>query len=258
MTWVTGRCRSRPGGRALARHVVIGALSQSGYLLTVYAAIQLGVNTGTTALIDGIQPLVVAALVGPLLGVPTSRRQWLGLLAGFLGVLIVTLGDASANDSVEWWAYLIPFAGMLSLVTATFIERRSPVPMPAATGLTIHSTTSAVIFTVLALATGGALPPAEPSFWIAVGWLIVLATLGGYGLYWLLLARIGVTPVNTLMFLIAPVTSVWGALMFGEPFTVTTAVGLAVGLLAVLTVTCRAPAARTAARHVVSSEATVR
>ncbi|MGQ4424289.1 EamA family transporter, partial [Streptomyces violaceoruber] len=34
----------------------------------------------------------------------------------------------------------------------------------------------------------------------------------------------------------APVTAVWGALMFGEPFGVQTALGLAVGLAAVVVV----------------------
>src|ERR1041384_7850922 len=45
-----------------------------------------------------------------------------------------------------------------------------------------------------------------------------------------------VTEVNTLMFLMAPVTAVWGALMFGEPFGVQTAVGLGAGLAAVVVV----------------------
>ncbi len=53
--------------RDVARQAVIGVLSQSGYLLTVYYAIQLGVSSGTTALIDGVQPLVAGALAGPLL-----------------------------------------------------------------------------------------------------------------------------------------------------------------------------------------------
>lgn len=38
------------------------------------------------------------------------------------------------------------------------------------------------------------------------------------------------------MFLMAPVTALWGALMFGEPFGVQTALGLAVGLAAVAVV----------------------
>lgn len=88
----------------------------------------------------------------------------------------------------------------------------------------------------LAVLAGEARPPAEGSFWAAVAWLVALSTFGGYGLYWLILRRSGVTEVNTLMFLMAPVTAVWGAVMFGEPFGVQTVLGLAVGLAAVVIV----------------------
>jgi drug/metabolite transporter (DMT)-like permease len=228
--------------RTVARQAVIGLLSQSGYLLTVYYAIQLGVSTGTTALIDGTQPLVAGALAGPLLRQYVSARQWLGLCLGLAGVIIVTTADAGAvasggtGGAVPWWAYAVPFLGMLSLVAATFLERRTAEPVAPLVAMTLHCATSAVLFTALALATGSAVPPAEGSFWAAVGWLVVFSTFGGYGLYWLVLRRSGVLRVNTLMFLMAPVTALWGALMFGEPFTAQTAVGLAAGLAAVVVV----------------------
>ncbi|GAA2254079.1 membrane protein [Streptomyces ruber] len=222
--------------RDVGRQAVIGVLSQSGYLLTVYHAIQLGVSSGTTALIDGVQPLVAGALAGPLLRQYVSRRQWLGLCLGVGGVAMVTLADATAGTGAPWWAYLVPFLGMLSLVAATFLESRSRVRVAPMVSMTVHCATSAVVFTALALSTGGAKPPAELSFWTSVTWLVVLSTFGGYGLYWLILRRSGVTEVNTLMFLMAPVTAVWGALLFGEPFGPQTACGLAVGLAAVVVV----------------------
>ncbi|MFE4644302.1 DMT family transporter, partial [Streptomyces sp. NPDC056730] len=199
--------------RAVLRQAAIGALSQSGYLLTVYYAIQLGVSSGTTALIDGTQPLVAGALAGPLLGQYVSRRQWLGLGLGVAGVALVTVADATAaaTGTVEPGAYAVPFLGMFSLVAATFLEGRSPTRTAPSVAMTIHCATSAVVFTVLATATGAAAPPAEASFWTAIAWLVILATFGGYGLYWLVLRRSGVTEVNTLMFLMAPVTAVWGA-----------------------------------------------
>lgn len=222
--------------RDVARQAAIGVLSQSGYLLTVYYAIQLGVSSGTTALIDGVQPLVAGALAGPLLGQYVSRRQWLGLCLGVAGVALVTMADAMAAPGVAAWAYLVPFLGMLSLVAATFLESRSRTRVAPGVALTVHCATSAVLFTVLAVGAGAAAPPAEAGFWTAVVWLVVLSTFGGYGLYWLILRRSGVTEVNALMFLMAPVTAVWGAVMFGEPFGVQTGLGLAVGLAAVAVV----------------------
>lgn len=229
------RPSSRVRSAEFGRHVLIGLLSQSGYLLTVYWAIGLGVSTGTTALIDGVQPLVAAALVGPLLGVAVTRRQWAGLMLGLIGVLLVSWADATspAGQTPEW-AYLVPLVGMFSLVGSTILERRARVKTPPMRALAIHCTTSATVFTALAVATATAVPPASGRFWVAMAWLIVFSTFGGYGLYWLLVERIGVTPVNSLMFLIAPVTSVWGAAMFGEPLTPVTVLGLTLALAAAL------------------------
>lgn len=232
--------------RDVARQAVIGVLSQSGYLLTVYYAIQLGVSSGTTALIDGVQPLVAGALAGPLLRQYVSRRQWLGLCLGVSGVAIVTVADAAAGTGAAWWACLVPFLGMFALVAATFVESRSRARVAPTVSMTIHCATSAVVFTALAVSAGAAKPPAELSFWTAITWLVALSTFGGYGLYWLILRRSGVTKVNTLMFLMAPVTAVWGALMFGEPFGPQTALGLTVGLAAVAIVHRGETAARPA------------
>lgn len=125
---------------------------------------------------------------------------------------------------------------MFPLAAATFLGNRSSTPVAASTSMTIHSLTSAVLFTALAVGTGTMAPPAGVNFWVAVIWLVALPTFGGYGLYWLILKRSGITKVNALMFLMAPVTVIWGVLMFGEPLSLQTVLGLAVALTAVAVV----------------------
>jgi drug/metabolite transporter (DMT)-like permease len=75
-----------PAWRDIRPHLVIGFFAQFGYVVPIYLAIAAGVSSGTTALIDAIQPLVVATLVGPLLGLRVRALQWLGLVFGAGGV----------------------------------------------------------------------------------------------------------------------------------------------------------------------------
>src|SRR5690606_4571155 len=66
--------------------------------------------------------------------------------------------------------------------------------------LTVQCAVSAVLFTGLAGATGSLAPPADPGFWAAVAWVVLLSTFGGYGFYWAVLARTDVTRVSALLY----------------------------------------------------------
>lgn len=230
-----GRARGI-GRRALSRHALIGVFTQVGYVVPVYGAITLGVTSGTTALVDAVQPLVVATLVGPLLGLRVRGVQWAGLLLGAVGVAMVVASQAGSADAPPW-AYLLPAAAMACLIAGTFIERRLPAPIPVSLALAVHTSVAAVAIGVLAIATGTAVPPASVEFWVMTLFLAAVPTLGAYSLYWVLLSRIGVTAVNALLFLVAPVTAVAGAVLFGEQLGPITIVGFALcaaGVAAVL------------------------
>ena len=59
-------------------------------------------------------------------------------------------------------------------------------------------------------------PPADPGFWWAVAWVVVLSSFGGYGSYLLVLRRSGAVRASTLLYLTPPATMLWTFLMFGE------------------------------------------
>lgn len=237
MAWL--RIRSGPAvlpaWRDIRPHLTIGLFAQFGYILPIYLAVGAGVSAGTTALIDAVQPLVVATLVGPLLGLRVRALQWLGLVLGAIGVVMIVAADASASMSPTP-AYLLPLVSLASLVTATFLERRTTARLSVFATLVTHAGITLAVVTVLAALTGTLIPPAAPDFWVSTVLSAVFPALIAYALYWYLLRRLGITALNALLFLVAPATAVAGTLLFGDPFTPATLAGLLLGAGAIVLV----------------------
>ena len=226
----------------LRKQAVVGLFAQFGYVFFVYAAVANGITTGTTALIDAVQPLVVATLVGPLLGLRVRGAQWAGLVAGAAGVLLVVQSQLGEADAAPL-AYLLPALAMAFLIVGTFLDRRARSEMPVLVTLTVHVVVAAVGFTLIAALTGTLVPPASLDFWTQVALAAAVPTFGAYGLYWWLLRRVGITALNALLFLVAPVTALAGAVLLGEPLSVLTFIGFALcgsGVAAVLVSESRA------------------
>lgn len=212
--------RSRPSLREVVLQGVVGFLAQGVYLSGTVGAVEFGVSAGSASLVAALQPLLAAALAGPVLGERVRSWQWVGLVVGLVGVVLVVGGDARIGGHAPLWAYAMPFAGMVGLVTATLIERgvslRANRDTPLDVALAIQCAVSTVLFTGLAFFWGGLEPPGGMRFWAAVLWFVVFSTFGGYGFYWLNLKLSGVARVSSLVYLTPPTTMVWAYLMFGE------------------------------------------
>lgn len=217
--------RPRAAAFEVRRQALLGFLCQALYLAGVVTGVGLGVPAGVAALIAVMQPLVVGALSGPVLGQEVRPRQWVGLGTGLAAVAVVVAGDLRGGGHVL--GYLLVVGGMLALAAGTLLERRWALPTAPFDQLTIHCLTSCAVFVTAAAVTGRLTPPMTPGFWWAVLWVVVLSTFGGYGCYLLTLRALGATGASTLLFLTPPTTMVWALLMFGDPIGWTTVVGLA-------------------------------
>jgi drug/metabolite transporter (DMT)-like permease len=158
----------------------VGFLAQGVYLSGVVGAVEFGVSAGTTALVAALQPLLAAALAGPVLGERVRARQWVGLIVGLVGVVLVVGGDMQVKEQVPGesaaplWAYALPFVAMAGLVVATLVERRTSLKTkletPLDVALAIQCAVSTVLFAVMAMFWGGLEPPGGGQFWLAVLW----------------------------------------------------------------------------------------
>ncbi|WAC66119.1 DMT family transporter [Agrococcus sp. SL85] len=224
--------RPWPGRASWLRQGAIGLLSQACYLLAVFEGVRLGVDGGTAALIAALQPLLVATVAGRLLGERASRWTWLGMALGLAGVALV-VSSRLGTSAAPWWAYLVPFAGVLCLGTGTVLQRRWAAQDDLLQTVTVQSLVAGAALMLVALLRGHAAPPATPEQWGAVLWLVVLASIGGYGLYVTVTRSHGATFVSTLLYLTPPTTMLWVLLVFGVPLPPLGLAGLAVAGLGV-------------------------
>lgn len=193
-------------------------------------AIGQGVPTGLVALMADLVPLGIAALSAPLLGQRLSGRQWVGLLVGLGGVVVVS-ADALVLGSAPVWAYLLPIGAMVSFaVSVLWQERRRHQSLALVQRLCLQTLAAAAMFAPVAALTGGLVPPASGHFLIGIAWLVLVATYGAWLTYYYLVRRYRAAIVSAIIYLSPPLTMIWAWAMFGEPLTVGMGVGLVVTL----------------------------
>ena len=162
---------------------------------------------------------------------------------------VVVSGDLGSG-SAQWWAYLLPLVGMLSLTAGTVLTQRLRPTESLLQSITMQMVVTAVTLVALSFLVGQAAVPAELDFWLAVLWLVFLSTLGGYALFQYVTRTRGATVASVLLYLTPPTTMLWVWLMFGVPITLTAVLGMAVSAVGVTLVlrSRSAAAARLAAR----------
>ncbi|QTP56775.1 DMT family transporter [Billgrantia sulfidoxydans] len=217
--WCRWRLDEAPRASDMRREMAVGSLTMGGYLLGVIVAIDLGVSASVTALVTALQPLLAAALAGPLLGERLQPRGWLGMAIASLGVALCVADDMQQPLAAPWWAYLVPLLSVVSVTLGSVLAVRQAPAMPLPAALLAQLLAAAGIFLLAALVVGGGRlspPTLAPPFLAAIGWLVVLSSLGGYGFFIASLRRLGVTLTSALVHLTPGVTLLWAAAMFGE------------------------------------------
>lgn len=235
--------------RAWGRQAVLGLLSQAGFLFLVFEGVNRGVDGGTAALIASLQPLLVATVAGRILGERITPVMWTGMVLGLAGVAVVVSGDLGAG-SAPWWAYLLPAAGMLCLTSGTVLTQRLRPTESLLQSITMQMVVTAITLVGISLLVGQAAVPSEGEFWLAVAWLVLLSTLGGYALFVYVTRTRGATVASVLLYLTPPTTMVWVWLMFGVPVTLPAVAGMAISAVGVtMVLRSRAAAATQGARR---------
>ena len=217
---------------------VVGVLIHAGYLGGVWSAVKAGMGSGLSALIVGLQPVLTAIWLSSN-GGPVTRRQWLGLTLGFVGLALVVSRKFGQGGEVDVLNFSFAFLALLSITTGTLYQKRFVTPCD------VRSANAVQLIAALLVTLPLTLLESESMQWntqlaSAMAWSVLALTLGGSSLLYLLLQRGAATAVTSLMYLVPPTTALIAWVLFDEAITLVTLLGTAITVFGVSLVV-RAP-----------------
>jgi drug/metabolite transporter (DMT)-like permease len=226
LIWVWVARVQWPRERAQWGHLAVtGVLMQAGYLGGVWAAVRAGMGSGLIALLVGVQPVLTAVWLS-MRGGSISRRQWTGLALGFAGLVLVVLRKLGQGGEVNALTMGLALMALVSITSGTLYQKRFVAPCDVRIAGAVQ----------LAAALLATLPfaalEADSIQWNlqsggAMVWSVLALSLGGSSLLYMLIQRGTATAVTSLLYLVPPCTALMAWLLFAEPITVPTLVGIA-------------------------------
>jgi len=216
-----------PFGAEIGHSLVAGALVHGLYLGGVFTAISQGVPAGISALIPGLQPILTSTIASRFMGEKVTRLQWLGLVLGLVGVLLV-LHDRSivlAGSALGW---LSSFVSLIGITLGTLYQKRYCGRIDWRSGNTVQYIGALALFALAAFAFEKRTIHWSGELIFAMAWLVLVLSIAAVGLMYWLIRRSAATGFASLFYLVPAVTALLAFLLFGERLDALSILGMLV------------------------------
>jgi len=195
----------------LIESIFSGVLFHGFYLGGVFYSISIGMPTGIAALIVTLQPVLTNALSGPILGEKVTRKQWTGVLLGFIGAALV-LGLDVGSD-IPLLGLFATIVALIAITISTIWQKKlsNNLPLPVSN---FYQAIGGCMFHILII-----IIFTEPyidfsqTFLIAMSHQIFLVSFGAFTILMYLIKNNSASKTVSIFFLI-PATSAFMAWLF--------------------------------------------
>lgn len=209
-----------PRGAAVGHAAAAGLLLHAGYLGGVFFAIDRGMPAGLSALIVSLQPILTALIAQSALGERISGRQWLGLILGLAGVAMVVaeklVTPGAGPPPITAASLAAVLVALVCTTTGTIYQKRFGGKIPLLSGTALQYVAAGLLMAPLAFLVETRVIDWTPQLAFALGWLVLVLSLGAILLLLLLLRLNSTARVASLFYLVPPATAIEAYLIFGE------------------------------------------
>ncbi len=212
--------------------VIVGFLLQTMYFGMCYMSFSSGISVGTLALILAMQPIIVGLVAPRWNGEIVNWRQWLGLVLGLTGaVLVITARSEIASPSA--WGLIFACLALFGITGGSLWEKRF--------GVSHHPITANLVGFAAGLL--GVVPFMVAFETMEIVWtwqltaslvyLIIASSLIAVGLLLAMIRHGEVSRVSALFFLVPPMAATVAWIVLGEVMPPLAWVGMLVAGLGV-------------------------
>jgi len=195
----------------LIESVFSGVLFHGLYLGGVFYSISIGMPTGIAALIVTLQPVLTNALSGPILGEKVTIKQWIGVLLGFSGAVLVLGLDVGSN--IPMLGLVATIIALISITASTIWQKKLSNNLPLSVSNFYQAVGGCLFHTLVILFFGKPYINFSETFIIAMGHQIFLVSFGAFTILMFLIKNNSASKTVSIFFLI-PTTSAFMAWLF--------------------------------------------
>tara|TARA_Y100000741_G_C18232327_1_gene550305 strand:+ start:186 stop:1037 length:852 start_codon:yes stop_codon:yes gene_type:complete len=195
-----------------------GILFHGFYLGGVFYAIFVGLPTGIVALIVTLQPILTNMFAGYMLKEKISFNQWIGVLMGFVGAVLVIGFDAGKSLPLE--GIVSALIALLAITISTIWQKRISNNIPLAVN-NMYQAIGAVLFhlTIVIFIFKEPFIKMNIKFLLAMSHQIFLVSLGAFSILMFLIKKNSASKTVSLFFLIPVVTASMAWIFLNEDLT---------------------------------------
>jgi drug/metabolite transporter (DMT)-like permease len=219
--------------RLVPVQLVVGVGIHAMYLGGVFVAIDNGLPSGVSALIAALHPVVTTVLGRFLLNEVLTPRRIVGVLLGFVGVIAVVIERGGAGDGVTSFALIAMTIAVLGMSAGTLVQRRYAQGTPLLAGTAWQYAATTVVLGAGVIAFEGWEFTVTARSMFSLAWAVGVLSLAAILIMLWLLRHQGAGQVSSLFFLTPALSTMEGAVLFGERLGGLSVVGLVVAIVGV-------------------------
>ncbi len=213
---------------------ISGLLFHGLYLGGVFFSLSKGISATLIALIVSLQPILTSILAKIYLNETLTKFQWLGILLGFSGAIIIIVSDLI--DGLTPIAFFAGIVGLVSSSLGIIWQKKIGSDLSLSGNNFLQALSASIFHLILALCFEEFFINFSDDFILAMSWQVFAISLGAFLILMWLLANNKANETSTLFFLVPPISALLAFLIIEETLTFFDFLGLLVSCLGVFMV----------------------